>query len=93
MIQSTMIAMYNLNMMRNNIIDFWYIEEKRWFLDDIELHHKLIKIMDLGLSTMVFVFAEDFGEHLDNLLYSYYESKTECECNEIITQERAIILL
>jgi hypothetical protein len=49
--------------------------------------------MDLGLSTMVFVFAEDFGEHLDNLLYSYYESKTELECHEIITQERAIILL
>ena len=93
MIQSTMIDMYNLNMMRNNIIDFWYIEEMKWFIDDIELHHKLIKLMNLGLSTMVFVFAEDFGEHLDNLLYSYYESKTELGFRDIITQERAIILL
>ena len=75
---------YIMNMFRENITDFWYLEERGWFVDNPSLHEKLIKIIDLGLSKMVFVFSGDFEAHIDYLIQSYYESKNEVQFRDFI---------
>lgn len=75
---------YIMNMFRENITDFWYLEERGWFLNNPSLHDKLIKIIDLGLSKMVFVFSGDFEAHIDYLIQSYYESKNEVQFSDFI---------
>jgi hypothetical protein len=62
---------------REFITDFYYIENRRWFVNNIELQNKLLLIIRLGLHNKVFVASGDFDEHLDSILSQYYESKGE----------------
>lgn len=64
---------------RENITDFWYLEDRSWFVNNPNLHFKLKKIIDFGLAKSVSVISGDFEEHLDTIIESYYESKNELE--------------
>lgn len=59
------------NNFRENIINFWYLEERSWFVNNSNLHFKLKKVIDFGLSKKVFVGSGDFEEHLDGIIDSY----------------------
>jgi len=37
------------NNFKENIVNFWYLEERSWFVNSSNLHFKLKKIIDLGL--------------------------------------------
>ena len=65
----------NRNIMREKIKDFWYLEERGWFIRNPEIQNKLLNVINVGMSHRVFVFAGDLELHLDYLLSRYYESK------------------
>jgi|694.fasta_scaffold11853_9 hypothetical protein len=95
MIELITVDLYILDMFRKNIVDFWYIEEQRFIFDNLDLKNKLERVIELGLEKMVFVFAEDFEEHLNYLLSSYYECKNELQFPkfEINRDERVVKIL
>jgi len=77
------------NTFRENITNFWYLEQRTWFVSNPNLHFKLKKIIDFGLAKNVSVVSGDFEEHLDAIINSYYESKNELEeKNELEVEEK-----
>lgn len=79
----------NMNIMRTSIKDFWYLEERGWFMRNQDLQNKLLNLINFGMSNRVFVFAGDFELHLDYLLSAYYESKNEGEnYNHLYNEEK-----
>ena len=63
----------NFDNFRENITNFWYLEQRSWFVTNPTLHFKLNKIIDFGLAKSVFVASGDFEEHLDMIINSYYQ--------------------
>ena len=74
---------------KENITDFWYLEDRSWFVNNPNLHFKLKKIIDFGLAKSVSVISGDFEEHLNTIIESYYELKNELEeKNEVEVEEK-----
>jgi hypothetical protein len=61
------------NKFRENITNFWYLEQRSWFVTNPNLHFKLNKIIDFGLAKSVCVTSGDFEDHLDMIINSYYQ--------------------
>jgi len=65
------------SVMRRNIRDFWYLEQRAWFVTNRLLQNKLLKVIGIGYSDSVRIYESDFENHLDDLIASYYESKND----------------
>lgn len=60
-----------LKLFRRNVPDFWYLEERGWFMRNSLLQVKLLKCVCFGLTDHLFVVIGDFDETLDKLLQNY----------------------
>lgn len=52
----------------SNVPDYFYLEERLWFMRDPVIQEKLFQVINLGLGSKVNVTSPDFSEHLDNLI-------------------------
>lgn len=64
-------------LLRQFVPNFWYLEERSWFVSNVELQAKLMQVVELGQAQYVQVACGDFEESLDNILCRYEERKGE----------------
>ena len=58
---------YKFKLMRSVVPNFSYLEERGWFMRDLELQNKLYKVVCGGRGERVSVFADNFHSHVSRL--------------------------
>lgn len=63
-----------LNLFRLSLPNFWYLEERSWFMKNSEIQLKLLLVIYLGLKNKILIESGDLSEHLDELIKEYFQN-------------------
>jgi hypothetical protein len=66
--EGIMSQVYYQRLIDNSVANYHYLLERGWYMEDPKLQLKLIKVVEMGLSTKVNVLADNFSIHLDELI-------------------------